>query len=90
MPNRTGRTSIRQLGCLVNRIVKCTEFSLQVSMAIVSRIGGSCLNLNFFAHFAAFPLRTSRSKALPLGPNQKTLTAKYAKKKPQSARRNSG
>ena len=30
MPNRTGRTSIRQLGCLVNQIVKRADFSLHV------------------------------------------------------------
>jgi hypothetical protein len=30
MPNRTGRAFIRQLGCLVNRIVKRAEFSLHV------------------------------------------------------------
>jgi hypothetical protein len=36
--------------------------------------------LNFFATFAAFPLRSLRSKALFLRENQKTLTAKVAKK----------
>ena len=45
--------------------------------------------LNFFANFAAFPSRTSRSRALALAQDQKTLNAKDAKKKPRSTRRNS-
>jgi hypothetical protein len=47
------------------------------------------INLNFFAHFAAFSSRTLRLESFDLGLEEEPLTAKFAKERPQSTQRNS-